>query len=72
MESKNSKFSETELAILSMTAQGYSNKTIAQKLYLSYHTVKAHLAKIFKKLNANDRTHAIYIATSKEIIEKIQ
>ena len=54
MESKNNEFSKTELAILSMTAQGYSNKTIAQNLYLSHHTVKAYLAKKFKKLNAND------------------
>ncbi|GAB7389251.1 hypothetical protein BSNK01_30890 [Bacillaceae bacterium] len=48
-----------ELEVLSMLAMGLGNKEIAQKLFISEHTVKNHLTKIFQKLGVNDRAQAI-------------
>ena len=47
-----------EKLILKYITDGYDNQDIAQKLYISIHTVKAHVSMIIKKLNAKNRTHA--------------
>jgi len=57
-----------EKEILSLAALGYENKEIAKKLYISVHTVKAHLAVILKELNAVNRTHAVYRALQQKEI----
>jgi len=44
---------EEEIARLIM--KGYSNKIIANKLFITEKTVKTHLTKIFKKLGINNR-----------------
>ena len=54
---------QDEVAILQLVADGYSNEAIGKKLFMSYHTVKSHLAKITKHLNAVNRTNAIYKVT---------
>jgi DNA-binding NarL/FixJ family response regulator len=38
---------------------GMSNKEIAEKLFLSERTIKAHLTNIFNKLNVASRSEAI-------------
>ena len=47
-----------ELDVLKLVAQGLSNQEIAQRLFLSEHTVHRHLANILRKLNLSSRAAA--------------
>ena len=51
-----------EAEVLSYVAQGYGNKQIAHTLSISEQTIKNHITSILRKLNANDRTHAVVLA----------
>jgi len=48
-----------EIEILRLAAKGMSNKDIANALFLSLRTVKAHLTNIFNKMGCGCRTDAI-------------
>ncbi|MDP9751883.1 MULTISPECIES: response regulator [Thermoanaerobacter] len=59
-----------EIEILKLISKGYSNKEIAQKLFLSEKTVKNHVYNIFKKLDVKDRTQAaIYMLKNETILQ---
>jgi len=47
--------SAREKEIVSLVAQGFKNKEMAEKLYISEQTVKNHLHNIFEKLGVTDR-----------------
>jgi predicted ATPase/DNA-binding CsgD family transcriptional regulator len=47
-----------ELDVLKLVAQGLSNPNIAQRLFVSEHTVHRHLANILRKLNLSSRAAA--------------
>ena len=51
--------SEREQEVLQWLVQGSSNEEIAQNLYVTVATVKAHLTSIFEKLDVKSRTQAI-------------
>ena len=51
-----------EVQILTHIAEGNSNKRIANLLGISEQTIKNHVSTILRKLNANDRAHAVFIA----------
>lgn len=57
-----------EIEILQKIAEGYRNRDIAEKLFISEGTVKVHIQHIMGKLGANDRTQAITIAVRRGII----
>ncbi|HYG21150.1 MAG TPA: response regulator transcription factor [Verrucomicrobiae bacterium] len=48
-----------EEEILALLAQGYVAKEIAQRLYLSYATVRTHLHHIYEKLHVSTKTEAV-------------
>ena len=50
-----------ELEVLRLLADGTSNKELAQRLGISDHTVKFHLASIFGKLDVSTRTEAVTV-----------
>ena len=54
--------SDREQEVLSHMAQGLSNQEIADRLFISLHTVKTHARKINVKLGAKSRTQAIHRA----------
>ena len=50
--------SEREIQVLSFVARGDSNCEIGQQLHISVDTVKTHISKVCRKMQARDRTHA--------------
>jgi DNA-binding CsgD family transcriptional regulator len=45
----------TELSISALCSEGLTNPQIADRLFLSRHTVDFHLRQIFRKLDINSR-----------------
>jgi DNA-binding NarL/FixJ family response regulator len=58
-----------ELEVLSLLAQGKSNKEIGANLFISETTVKSHLRSIFAKLNVLSRTEAITVASRRGLVQ---
>ncbi len=58
-----------ELEILRLVADGLSNKEIAARLYLSFHTVKNHVHNILEKLKVQHRSQAVEVAARKRWFE---
>ena len=53
--------SERENELLYLVAEGFNNKEIAEKMYLSEGTVRNYLSALLEKLELRDRTHlAVY------------
>ena len=59
-----------EREILNYASQGYSNHEIAARCYISLATVKSHLRNIMKKLQVNNRTKAVSLATSTGMLKE--
>ena len=53
---------DRELEVISLVAEGHSNKLIAARLNICERTVKNFLTNIMTKLRASDRTHAVVTA----------
>jgi len=53
------RISDREFEVLTLLADGQSNKQIAKRLEVSPNTIKSHLAKLFAKLEVARRTEAI-------------
>jgi DNA-binding NarL/FixJ family response regulator len=53
-----------EMEVLQLAAKGYTNKAIAVQMNISDRTVQGHLAHIFDKLQATNRTEAVMRAVS--------
>jgi two-component system, NarL family, nitrate/nitrite response regulator NarL len=54
-ERERSPLSQREREIVSLVAQGFKNKEMAEKMFISEQTVKNHLHNIFDKLGVSDR-----------------
>jgi two-component system, NarL family, response regulator len=57
--------------VLAALAQGKSNQEIADALYISEGTVKAHVKAILSKLEARDRTQAIMIGVRRGLLRNV-
>jgi LuxR family maltose regulon positive regulatory protein len=60
--------SEREIEVLQLIAEGLTNQEIANRLYLSLNTVKAHTRNIYGKLDVHHRTGAVARARSLGIL----
>lgn len=48
-----------EMEIITLLSAGASNQQIAEKLFVSEHTVKSHIYNIFRKINVRNRIQAL-------------
>jgi DNA-binding NarL/FixJ family response regulator len=60
---------QREEEVLQLIADGCSTPEVAARLYISQKTVKNHLASIYEKLDARDRTQAVLMAVRMGIIK---
>jgi len=67
-ENMSSILSARELQVLRLLADGLRNRDIAERLFVSETTVKAHLRNINVKLGAQSRTHAIALARQMRLV----
>lgn len=59
---------DRELDVLRLAASGWSNRQIAQGLYLAEGTVKNHMSSVLLKLGVTDRTRAVLLALESGIL----
>lgn len=59
--------SRRESEVIQLVIQGYKNRDIGQKLFISEKTVKNHLSAIFNKLGVNDRLELALYAFEKRL-----
>jgi len=60
--------SRREEEVLQLIADGCSTSEVAERMYISQKTVKNHLASIYQKLEARDRTQAVLQAVRLGIV----
>lgn len=70
IEEERSRLSAREVEVLQLVADGFSNKEIAQHLFLGLATVKTHLNEVYRKLEVSDRAHAVAVALRSGIIDR--
>jgi DNA-binding CsgD family transcriptional regulator len=58
-----------ELEVLTLLAEGLSNKAIARRLGISVHTAKFHVGALIDKLDAIGRTDAVAHAARRGVIQ---
>ena len=69
VESENENLSKREIDVLKLVALGYSNKEIADKLFISTHTVMSHRKKITEKLGIKSISGLTVYAIINHIID---
>jgi len=68
LDSDEPVLSPKEYQLLSKLLEGKSNNSISKELKISKFTVKTHVQRIIKKLNATNRQHAVAIALELKLI----
>jgi DNA-binding CsgD family transcriptional regulator len=53
---------DSELAVARLVAQGLTNREVAERLFVSQHTVSGHLRHVFAKLDVNSRVDLTRLA----------
>lgn len=62
--------SAREQEVLELTTKGYTSSEIAVLMSVSHHTVLTYVRRIYKKLNVNSKTEAIYEARNQGLLPK--
>jgi ATP/maltotriose-dependent transcriptional regulator MalT len=65
---KRAGLTRREAEVLSLVAEGLSNPQIAERLFVSEHTVHRHIANIFAKLRVSSRAAAVAAAAERELL----
>jgi two-component system, NarL family, response regulator YdfI len=61
LERAEGALSQREVEVLEMASQGLTNTEIASRMHVTVHTVKFHLAAIYRKLGVANRTEAAVV-----------
>jgi len=61
--------SDREMEVLSLMAEGMSNKEIGRSLWIGETTVKTHVSHILRKLEQSDRTQAVLAAVKAGLVQ---
>jgi len=67
---ERSPLSQREREIVALVAQGFKNKEMAEKMFISEQTVKNHLHNIFDKLGVSDRLELALYAIHHRLIDQ--
>ncbi len=67
-EPKEYNLTDREKEILKFLVDGLSKKQIAEKLFLSYHTIDSHIRKIYDKLEVHSGSSAVVKALRENLI----
>lgn len=67
-----SSLTPTQLRVLRLMGGGHKVQQIAQLVGISEHTVKYHLKRVFRKLGARSRAHAVAIAAARGLMDREQ
>ncbi len=57
--------SDREMEVLKLLVEGYDFRDTAEKLFISPHTVRKHIGKIYEKLHVNSKAQVINLALKK-------
>lgn len=68
IETNDYNLSPREMEVIKLMADGYDYKAAAEKLFLSSHTIRKHIANIYQKLHITSKAQAIKIATKNKWI----
>jgi DNA-binding NarL/FixJ family response regulator len=68
--SEKPRLSDREMDVVQLVSQGFHNKEIGKKLFISEQTVKNHMHNIFDKLGVSDRLELALYAIHQCLIEK--
>ncbi len=60
---------EREMEVLELLARGYSNRQVAESLFLAVGTIKKHVHNIYQKLGVHSRTQALVRAQELGLVE---
>ncbi len=60
-----STLSDREMDILKALVEGFDHKEVAEKLFISPHTVRTHISNIYQKLHVKNRAQAVKLAIKK-------
>jgi DNA-binding NarL/FixJ family response regulator len=60
--------SAREIEVLTLLAEGMSNKEIGQALFISATTAKFHISNILRKLKVSRRAEAVYVASRQGLL----
>jgi DNA-binding NarL/FixJ family response regulator len=71
-EDDDNQLTKREIQLLRWMVEGYSNKAIAQQLFISENTVKYHIRNILQKLDVQNRTEAVSYALREGLINADQ
>lgn len=67
-EKEESILSERELEVLQMLCNGDNYRSIAEKLFVTGHTIRAHIKNIYKKMHVHSRAEAVKEAIRKGLV----